>query len=176
LTSFRGTEFVANWVQDFEQELWNKGLGHSPLMVQRIAFCEELLSMLPESDQLSRENTRRGIGESYSALGDVGKADSLFEDWLSKDPTWGWGWIAWSDCYLIRMFPHHDPSRVEKILLKALAVPGLRDREDVLQKLREICSDMGKPMPRVERLAATGEGALPEKTRKVGRALSLWIR
>jgi hypothetical protein len=49
---------------------------------------------------LLTENRRRALAESYYELGETGKAESLYRDWLKLDPRWGWGWgwIGWSDC------------------------------------------------------------------------------
>ena len=49
--------------------------------------------------ELMTENRRRALAESYFELGETGKAEALYGDWLHADPRWGWGWIGWSDCY-----------------------------------------------------------------------------
>ena len=66
------------------------------------------------------------------------------KEWLDKDPKWGWGWIDWSDYYLNGYFGKKDYERAEEILKKALKIPGIRDKEIVLERLESIYSDTNR--------------------------------
>ena len=57
-------------------------------------FIEEKLETLAVSDNLTIENTKRAIAESYYALGNSEECDRLYTNRLKEDPHWGWGYIA----------------------------------------------------------------------------------
>jgi hypothetical protein len=69
--------------------LWNAGLEDRQFLSARIALCEEGLRRFPSDDGLLVENRRRALAESYYELGDTGKAESLYREWLDADPYWG---------------------------------------------------------------------------------------
>jgi len=50
-------------------------------------------------DQLNLGNLRTSLIECYFKIGKIDDADSLFREWLSAEPDWGFGWIGWSDLY-----------------------------------------------------------------------------
>ena len=168
---FKGTQCVFNWCQDLEQELWNEGLDDEGLMLERISLCEDLLQMIKKDDDLTRENSRRAIAQSHFHLGDKDRADGLFREWLKDDPTWGWGWIGWSTCYELRATPHHSLERAHEIYMEGLAVPRLRDRDDLVDRLQCLCEDMGRPVPPVvaEFIVKPAPVTHPIMTKKVGR-------
>lgn len=132
-------DFVANWVQDIEQELHNAGLENPVYFNKRIQYCEELLTWVGASDQLMIENTRRAIADSYFALDNMAECDRLYQGWLQDDPTWGWGYIGWSDCYHWGFKDTAlDQAKAAQIVSQALAVADLRDRADVVDRAVEI--------------------------------------
>ena len=90
------------------------------------------------------ENMRRSIGDAYAQMGDMRKADELFQERLTVDPQWGWGWIGWSDCYGFWKRKHYNPGRAEEILKQGLAVSGVRDKSDMLERLMTVYEDMGR--------------------------------
>jgi tetratricopeptide (TPR) repeat protein len=115
-------------------------------MVQAlIDFCEESLRRFPREDQLMTENRRRALGGAYFDAGLTEKAGELFRSWLGADPGWGWGWIGWADCYLAWGGRPADFGRAEKLLRRGYRVPGVRDRADIAERLKEVCEDTGRP-------------------------------
>jgi hypothetical protein len=57
----------------------------------------------------------------------------------------GWGWIGWADTwFLLVPGERHDLARAEAILKDGLAVPDVRDREDVLDRLATLYEDSGR--------------------------------
>jgi hypothetical protein len=52
------------------------------------AALPEGLPRLPAEDDLMTENRRRALAESYFELGETGKAEVLYRDWLHADPRW----------------------------------------------------------------------------------------
>ena len=86
---YEWTEFVMNYVQDLEEQLHNAGIDNEKYIAKRIKYCEELLKLCGDKDELLIENTRRAIAESHYALGDTTECDRLFQKWLNDDPAWG---------------------------------------------------------------------------------------
>jgi len=140
---FRGTQCLFNWVQDFTQTLWNAGLDDRAFWRERVAFCQSLLDRFTVDCDMTRENMRRDTAETYAALGDRDRADALFREWLEADPQWGWGWIGWASSYSMAVPGPEAPEVAERILRQGLAVPGVRDREDLLEQLADVCDGDG---------------------------------
>jgi tetratricopeptide (TPR) repeat protein len=141
---FRGSQSLFNWIQDLEDALWNAGLEDRQFLTARIAVCEEGLRRFPAEDDLMTENRRRALAESYFELGETGKAEALYRDWLHADPRWGWGWIGWSDGYGFTRTQLQDWPRAEQILREGLAVDQVRDRLDMLERLADVCEGQGR--------------------------------
>ena len=123
--------------------MWNAGLNDRRFLTARIAICEEGLRRFP-ADDLTTGNRRRALAESYYELGETGKAEALYRDWLNADPCWGWGWIGWSDCYRFTRTELSDLGRSEQLLRDGLAITGVRDRADLFDRMAELCEEQGK--------------------------------
>ncbi len=135
---FPGTQFLSNWVQDFTLELHNAGLADPSFLRERIAVLEALLGRL-ELEDLLLDNCRRDLAETYFAVGLAEKGEQLFRDWLGERPRWGWGWIGWSDAYNSGFSKQtKDPARAEQLLKQGLAVPGVEDRNEILDRLARL--------------------------------------
>ncbi|HUY50863.1 MAG TPA: hypothetical protein VMV92_35015 [Streptosporangiaceae bacterium] len=63
------------------------------------------------------------------------------------------GWIGWSDCYRdsFRTGPV-DPDRAGEPLRRGYSIPGVRDRDEVADRLALLCAKAGRrdEAPRVE--------------------------
>lgn len=160
---FRGTQSLFNWIQDLEDELWNAGQGDRQFLAARIAVCEEGLRRFAADDDLLTENRRRALAESYFELGETGKAEALYREWLQADPAWGWGWIGWSDCYRFARAERRDLPRAEELLREALAVPGVRDHHDVVERLAYLYDEQGRA-EEVQAIRQQAEESLPTVT------------
>lgn len=143
-SAFGGTQFVSNGVQDVQMHLSNLCIKDREWCHQALAFCDELVGFYGIEDILSVENVRRAKAEAYAHLGDMKRVDSLFEEWLGSDREWGWGWIGWSDCYVFINPEVQDHERGLYLLKKGLVVPDVRDRVDILDRIIDICREMGK--------------------------------
>lgn len=142
---FRGTQYVSNWVQDFEMELGNAAIDDPRWHAQRIAFCEEFLRRFSAADEHATENMRRALAEAEFGSERGAHGDALYEQWLADDPRWGWGWIGWADNYYLRAArAKRDLSRAEALLRQGLAVPEVRYREDILERLATLCEEGGR--------------------------------
>lgn len=110
----------------------------------RINFCQEYVVRSEDVDGTNILNMKRAIAESYFELGQEDEGETLFKEITAKFPTWGWGWIGWSDQYWI--FAKEKNKNSEKaihILQQALDIEGLEDRFDVLDRLSDIYTDLG---------------------------------
>jgi tetratricopeptide (TPR) repeat protein len=168
---FRGSQSLFNWIQDLEDELWNAGLEDRQFLTARIAVCEEGLRRFPAEDELMTENRRRALAESYFELGETGKAEALYGDWLHADPRWGWGWIGWSDGYGITRTKFQDWQRAEQILREGLAVDQVRDRGDLLERLADVCQEQGRKAEAIELRKQAKRSVVPTPVtrQKIGR-------
>jgi hypothetical protein len=141
---FRGTQSLFNWIQDLEDALWNAGLEDRQFLTARIAMCEEGLRRFATDDELMTENRRRALADSYYELGETGKVEALYHDWLKVDPRWGWGWIGWSDCHRFTRTELRDGDRSEQLLREGLAIADVRDRFDLVERLADLCEEQGR--------------------------------
>lgn len=176
---FPWTNFLWNWVQDVETSLLGACAKQPELFPRALAFCEEYLRRFGGEQDLPRENFRRTMAELIFESGDADKAEGLYGEWLTEDPEWGWGWIGRSDMYRFTRPAGRDLRRTERILREALGVPGVRDREDIVERLRDCLLDQGR-IGEVKELEAAWqpkhaepvylpERQLPVRAAKVGR-------
>jgi len=142
---FRGSQFVSNWVQDFEMEMSNAARKDPRWHARRIAVCDEYLRRFSGESDLTAENMRRALAEATFQSEGSDRGDRLYEQWLAEDPRWGWGWIGWADNYfLLDTGAEGDLPRAEALLRRGLAGPEVRDREDILERLAEVCREQGR--------------------------------
>ena len=133
-----------NWSQDLEDALRDAGREDPEFLRARITVCEEALRRFPDEDELMVENRRRAVAESYFELGETDKAEALFERWLAADPRWGWGWIGWADLHFFTDSRPKEYGRAEELLRRGYSTPGVRDREDVADRLVLLCRETGR--------------------------------
>jgi tetratricopeptide (TPR) repeat protein len=156
---FEGTEFLQNWVQDFEMALGDLARpGQNREWFQRrIQFCESFLSRFPNDDQPLIQNMQRALAESIWGIGENQRADELFQRWLDENPRWSWGWIGWADCYLFPASNRRDLDRAEQILRQGLDIEGMEDREVLYERLEEIFEQQGRKDKVAEIRSALGK-------------------
>jgi len=87
----------------------------------------------------------------------------LFEQWLEADPCWGWGWISFADvCFFAENRPK-DYDRAEELLKRGYTTPGVRNRQDIADRLVMLYREAGRD----------GEAdALTAEARRTGRSNS----
>jgi tetratricopeptide (TPR) repeat protein len=167
---FCGGEFVLSWIHALDQELWNAGLNEPEFFRARIAFCEEGLRRFTAGDEFFSETARHALAESYFELGDTGKTDTLYREWLSADPQWGWGWIGWADCYQFARAQSKDLKKAEQLLLEGLSVARVRDSDQFAEDLAALYEKQGRVKEAQEmRRRAQPSHAVPRSAPKVGR-------
>jgi len=168
---FLQTQGLFNWCQDFEMELGNAALGDAKYRAARLQFCRQIIPLVDPEERLLRENMRRAIAESCFDMGERQEADKLYEQWLAADPGWGWGWIGWSDLYWLFSHRGRDYQTGEQILTRAIKIPGLRDRADVLERLSDMYEQSGQEEKR-RKVAAQLDSLRPQshKSRTIFQA------
>jgi tetratricopeptide (TPR) repeat protein len=175
------SELPLNYVQDLEMELGNAGLDAVEYYRKRIRYCEELLEYVG-NNQLIEGNTRRAIADSYFELGDSTECDRLYEQWLDNDPQWGWGYIGWFMCYEDTNSDRQDISKASEIIERALTIPEIRDRLEVVDRALVFYEKHGGDAGQIEtlrsefsRLTAASPGqptlhkAIPLISDRIGR-------
>jgi tetratricopeptide (TPR) repeat protein len=136
---------VQEYVQDLEMELGNAGLEDKDYYRKRIKYCRELLERctpIGGYDRIMVENTKRAIAQSYFQLGEHEASEQEFESMLNDDPTFGWAYIEWADCYAFGR-DATDYNKAYEIIDRGLNQPGLRDRKDVLDRAIYYCGEQG---------------------------------
>lgn len=121
---------IGNWANDVTMELHNAGLSQECIEVD-----EQILRIDWEgNDNTFHENALRDIADEYGYSGNPDKCLSLYEEYLEKDPLWGWGWIGY-----YRQLERHNDERFEQVLdtlyERVKAGEDFRDKEDLYREL-----------------------------------------
>jgi len=146
--SFGGSQSVFNWVQDFSDTLHRAALTDRSFARRRLALCRDMLALAEKSERDRKlvGGFRKDLAESHADLGDYETVDDLYTHWLNEDPQCGWGWIAWSDLYyLFAPGEYRDAVKAERILKDGLAVPDVREREQLTRRLATLFEETGRP-------------------------------
>jgi len=143
----RGSQFIFNWCQDFEQELENAGANDPEYYRLRVRYCQEFLETFVDVAWPMRGNFLRAEAESHWRLGEVDMAEARFEALIEANPDWPWGYVGWSDEYWLFRDSPKDYGRAEAILQRALERPNMEDRDVVVERLESL---------RAERAQAAG--------------------
>lgn len=125
---------IGNWANDTTMLLYNKRRYQDV-----IAVNEQILKIQwskDGNDDLFHENAKREIADTYADLGDFEKAYRLYEEYLDKDPIWGWGWIGY-----YRLFKDQRDLKYVDIMKdlysKIKSGERFRDMEDLCRELSE---------------------------------------
>ena len=151
--AFLGTQSVFNWCQDFERELSNVGVDDRAYYRRLIRYAEEFLATFTDVDWLMHGNFLRAEADAYWELGEIKTAEQKFAALIAQNPDWAWGYVGWSDHYWLHRDEPKDYAKAEALLEQALARPRLEDRNDVVERLRDLRKEkphspaLGKDMP-----------------------------
>jgi tetratricopeptide (TPR) repeat protein len=160
---------VLDWIHALDNELWNVGLDDPQYLRTRIALCEDSLKRFA-ADEFFSETCRMALAESHFELNDVAQTDSLYRQWLSTDPQWGWGWISWAHCYQSARLEMKDLNRAEQILIEGRSVVQVRDPDDITRNLAYIYQQQGRLQASRQLLASVQSTSVrPSGVPKVGR-------
>ena len=148
-TVFHGAEFFINWCQEFEQELGNAGADDGRYLHARVRYVNELMAQFSaEDDDVLVGNCLRAEAESLWGLGESVAAEEHYEALIRRYPNFAWGYIGLADCFWLGPDPTPEPkefARAEAVYQRALAVPTLEERADVLERLADLYLERGTP-------------------------------
>ncbi len=83
---------ISDIAQDVAMDLHNAGLSEDAIRVNK-----QLLDINWDeyNNRYIQENARMDIAFEYFCMKDYEKSIGLLEEYLEKDPMWGWGWIEY---------------------------------------------------------------------------------
>ncbi|MCA0970666.1 SEC-C domain-containing protein [Halobacillus litoralis] len=135
--------FLGNWLIDFEG-LMDRIPSDEEAARYRIKYFQDIVDHMSENDS-NVMGFKRSVAEAHFTIGEKDKGDALFSEIVQKKPTYGYGWIGWSDMYGgFATKSNRNLDRAIEILHQALEVKGISDREDVLLRLEELLKDAGR--------------------------------
>jgi len=136
---FIGQQNLFNWCQDLEAELGNAAIDDSSFHGKRLEYCNEFITLFPETSGLILHNMKRAAAESYFGIGDPAKGDEAFSKLIEEYPENIWGYIGWGDMYLMSIYEANVPNydKAEQIYKMALG-KNLKDKDDLLERLDEL--------------------------------------
>jgi tetratricopeptide (TPR) repeat protein len=141
------TQSVFNWSYDLEMELHNAGMGDPIYHEHRLRYVREFMDVFPgmqeDTDRLL--NFTRAQGEALWWLGRHEEAETVYAGLVNALPDEAWGYIGWADHYWLDRDSPGDYARAEVIMKRALARPGLNDRDDALDRLVDLYHKWDKP-------------------------------
>jgi len=140
---FNGNEFVSNWTNDFDECLSNAVSGRGD--VTTIEYYSKMRIQFNEQIQLFIDkDNESAIGNAKRAMAEAEKGEKIFVEHLSTNPKWGWGWIGWSDQYWFFNQGDADYKKGEEILLEALKVKDVEEKECIAERLLSLYQDSGE--------------------------------
>ena len=137
---------IPYWATCFADQLSNACREDKSYLQKKLSFCKQYVEMhedYSDKELYNLGNVRTALAETYYQLGEKDNADSLYEKWLKDEPDWGWGWIAWSDCYWLwrHIGLEQDFEKAEQILRKGLSVKKVSDKKHVEQRLNDLLEE-----------------------------------
>jgi len=129
---------IGNWANDVTMELHNAGKYQEAIKVN-----EDILKITwQRSNNLFHENALRDIADEYAYMGNLEKCLELYNEYLKKDPLWGWGWIGY-----YRQLNAYNDDRFEMVLeelyKRVQAGDEFRDKEDLYRELGDEYNTLG---------------------------------
>ena len=138
------------WADGFADELSNASRKDKSYLQKKLSFCQQYVEMhedFSDKELHNLGNVRSALAEAFYQLGEKDRADSLYEKWLKDEPDWGWGWIAWSDCYWLwrHIGLEQDFEKAEQILRKGISVKNVLNKKHIEERLNELLEEKSKP-------------------------------
>ena len=129
---------IGNWANDVTMELYNAGR-----YMEAIEVDENILNInWGRSNDLFHENALRDIADKYAYMGNLDKCLELYQEYLTKDPLWGWGWIGY-----YRQLNEYGDDRFEKVLddlyQRVNEGEDFRDKVDLYRELGDEYNTLG---------------------------------
>ncbi len=138
IEAFDGHGHFMTFVFMTEMNLHTLGLYKEYQMV-----AENLLGI-----QWSNENqcmpgfAKQCIAGAYADMGDLDRCIEQYEEYLSEDDSWGWGWMKYAEC-----FRESDQDRYlnicDMVYNRVIDGEEFYDQEDIIRSLNELYEDIG---------------------------------
>jgi tetratricopeptide (TPR) repeat protein len=151
-------DFLDNWSHTLLSELYGLGLSDPGYHERRLQFGREFLAQFPDESPETHVNFIRAQGEALWELGRRGEAEAVYAALVARFPDDAWGYIGWADHYWLSPDSPKEYARAESIMTPALARAELRDRNHLLERLRELYTESGQrdKLERLDREGAPG--------------------
>ncbi len=129
---------IGNWAGDGSMYL------HNAAMYEELILLNEQIQKIKWSRnaKLFYENAKRDIADAYADMGNLEKCYQIYEEYLEKDPLWGWGWIGYW-----RQLNDNDDGKfeptMETLYQRVKAGEQFRDKEDLYRELGDEYNTLG---------------------------------
>jgi predicted Zn-dependent protease len=148
-------DFLDNWCHTLLSELYGVGLSNPGYHERRLQFAREFLAQFPDEAPETHVSFIRAQGEALWELGRRGDAEAVYAALVARFPDEAWGYIGWADHYWLWRGSPKEYARADAIMTRALARAQLRDRSDLVERLRELYTESGQ-QDKLERLDKEG--------------------
>lgn len=142
---YKLSEFVSNFVQDYEMALENAGVKHKIYYEDRSCLVEEFLDRFGDScDEVTKQNMQIALAESIFIMGDRDKSEAMFRQWVTDTPDKVWYFIRWADCWWFYTEKSvAEWKKVEEIYKEGLNHADSFTREDIYIRLHDLYEKIG---------------------------------
>lgn len=145
---FNGTQFVQNWVQDYDETLRNVLLdadekSKGKIGKMKIELLYFLLSLNSEKE-LYVHNHKRSLAETYYLLGQPEVGEQHFIELIDDYPDNVWGYAGYSDEYWMDFSKYKDFDKALKILNKAYNNLSINESDIIADRLTDLMIAMKK--------------------------------
>lgn len=145
---FNGTQYVQNWVQDYDDALRNTLLNADEESKKKIGKLKiELLNFLLGlnlEDELNVYNYKRSQAETYYLMGQPEIGEKHFIQLIDDYPDNVWGYTGYSDEYWMDYSKYKDYDKAFKILNKAYNRLSIHESDIIVERLTDLMIAMKK--------------------------------
>lgn len=145
---YNGTQYVVNWVQDYDDALRNVLLdsdeaSKQEMGIQKIDLLNFLLS-LNLAEELNVYNHKRSLAKTYYLMGQAETGEKHFIQLIEDYPDNVWGYIGYSDEYWMDYSRYKDFNKAFKILDKAYHRMTIKESDIIVERLTDMMIAMKK--------------------------------
>jgi tetratricopeptide (TPR) repeat protein len=145
---FNGTQYVRNWVQDYDDALRNTLLKADEESIEKIGKWKiELLNFLLSlnlEDELNVHNCKRSLAETYFLLGQPEVGEQHFIQLIEEYPDNVWGYTGYSDKYWMDYSQYKDFDKALRILNRAYNRLSIKESDIIVERLTDLLIAMKK--------------------------------
>ncbi|VDN48365.1 protein of unknown function [Petrocella atlantisensis] len=139
---FNGTQYIRNWVQDYDDSLRNVLLDADEESKEKIGMLKiELLGFLISlnvENDLNIHNLKRSLAETYYLMGQPEVGEQHFIQLIDDYPDNEWGYIGYSDEYWMGYSKYKDFDKAFKILNKAYNRLSIIESDIIAERLTDL--------------------------------------